>query len=117
MLHLTSTRPVQMAVDIRPFKKIAPVNHLLKIVARNKKVFATILLVLAWRARRERDRVTDAGNSLQHTINQSAFASARRRANYDKHSATGLWIDCCRSLLCQLIRHFALVRAVSQPQL
>ena len=75
-LNLTSTRAVQMAVDVRPFKKVAAPDHLFKSVARNKKVFATVLLARARRSRRVRNRVADAGHSLQNPIDQGAFAAA-----------------------------------------
>src|SRR5947207_1239157 len=116
-LDLRLAGAVKMSVNIGPFEELTLTNQAFERRGRNEEIFAAILFRSPRRARCVRNRIANPGHRLQNTINQSALAAARWRADYDQHSPSTL---CGRGVFAfgfvQLIQHSALVRVVSQPQ-
>src|SRR5436853_1680681 len=104
LLDLSVRRAVMVSVNDSPFQKSARFDHLLELFDRNEEIVASILLTLARRASRKRNRIPKIRHGFQHTTDERSLTATRRRADDDEHPAPP------RQLLKRLVLHFCFTR-------
>src|ERR1044071_2983704 len=74
-------------MHVRPFQKLARLDHGLEFRDRNEMVVPTVYFTFARGTRCKRNRITKIRYSFQHATDERALAAARRRADDDEHAA------------------------------